>query len=281
MTGLRASIVIPHRNQPDMLKQCLERLMELGYGNQEMIVVDNGSDVPLDFLKDYPVQLLHSHSCPSPYIARNIGISYANEKVIVLLDVNAVVEPDWLENAWGMLDEEVIIAGLPLRPDPGKLDLYQRFDYLYSIIHPIDDAPLKALPATNLFFYKKIWEEIGPFAEVRSLGDMEWTNRAYCKGYTLVVDPGIRFRYPFKSWKAFTSKFRRLGGGKVENKFLHHPRWYIIKNFLPPSPLFVKRMAHKNQREKMELSLFQIFFLCYWVKINYGLGAMQYYISNG
>ncbi len=188
MTSRRVSIIIPHRDQPGKLRQCLERLMELGYGDQEIIVVDNGSGTALDFLKNFPIQLLHSNSRPSPYIARNMGINFANEKVIALLDVNALVEPGWLERALDVLKEEVILAGLPVRPDPKGLDLFQRFDYLYSIIDPVEDAPLKALPATNLFFYKKLWEEVGPFAEVRSLGDMEWTNRAYKKGYTLMAD---------------------------------------------------------------------------------------------
>lgn len=280
MTSRRVSIIIPHRNQPERLWLCLERLMELGYGDQEIIVVNNGSEDSMGFLKNFPCQLFHSSSRPSPYMARNTGIQYANENVIVLLDVNAVVEPGWLEKALDLLTRDMIIAGLPLRPDPKKLDIYERFDFLYSIIHPVEDAPLQALPATNLFFYKKVWEEIGPFAEVRSLGDMEWTNRAYQKGYTLVADPGIRFRYPFKTRKDFTSKFRRLGGGKVENHFIRHPVWYIIKNFLPPSPSFVKRMIHKNRREEMGLSVFQLFFLCYWVKMNYGLGAIRYYIRN-
>ena len=276
----RVSIVIPHRDQPVKLQACLDKLLELDYGDQEILVVDNGSQVSLDFLDTYPVKLLHSDSQPSPYVARNIGISHSSENIIVLLDVNALVHQGWLEKALSLLKEDTIIGGIPQRPDLHVLDIFQRFDYLYSIIDPVDDASLRALPATNLFFHKKVWEAVGPFPEVRSLGDMAWTIRARKKGYTLMVDPAIRFSYPFKSRKAFATKFRRLGGGKAENRFIRYPMSYVLKNFLPPSPLFVRRMQHKNHREKMELSVIQIFLLCYWVKINYGLGAMRQYTRN-
>lgn len=277
MMGRQVSIIIPHRNQFDELSACLDRLMELGYKSQQILVVDNGSDGSLKFLEDYPVGILYSGNQPSPYIARNMGIKHAYEGVIVLLDVNAIVEPGWLEAALEILKKDNIVGGIPSRPDSENLDIWQRFDYLYSVIDPSETKviPVKALPATNLFFYKKVWQDIGPFPNVRSLGDMAWTTRARKSGYKLIVDSRVRFKYPFKSRKKFTTKFRRLGGGKIENHSVRYPFWYILKNFLPPSPAFVKRMYRKNRREKMRLSIIQIIVLCYWVKINYGLGAMR------
>ncbi len=260
------------------MQECLGRLIELGYDQHEILVVDNGSDDSLSFLEDYPVRLLHSDHRPSPYVARNLGIKKAVGNIIILLDVNAIVEPGWMEAALEILDRYSILAGVPKRPDPRNLDAYQRFDYLYAVIDPVDDKPLMALPATNLFFYKSLWEEVGPFREVRSLGDMEWTSRARNMGYTLMVDPEIQFHYPFKSGKAFAAKYRRLGGGKAENHSVSFPVWYVFKNLLPPSPSFVQRMQYKNHREEMGLSVFQLFLLCYWVKINYGIGATRYWI---
>lgn len=275
MIDHRVSIIIPHRNQPAPLRKCLDRLMELGYGSQEITVVDNGSELIPDYLHNYPVKMLRSDSKPSPYVARNLGIERSGCDIIALLDVNAIVVPGWLEAALDLLNDENIIGGIPARPDPRNLDLFQRFDYLHSVIDPVDDAPVKALPATNLFFHKTVWEDIGPFREVRSLGDMEWTIRARKRGYQLVIDPHIRFQYPFKSRKAFTAKCRRLGRGHAENDFHKFPLWYVMKNMLPPSPRFVHQMQSKNRREGMYLSWLQIFFLCYWVKINYGIGYIR------
>lgn len=276
MIDHRVSIIIPHRNQPAQLRKCLDRLMELGYGNQEIIVVDNGSEMIPDYFNNYPVKMLRSDSKPSPYIARNLGIERSGCDIIALLDVNAIVESGWLEYALDLLRDDTILGGIVARPNPARLNLFQRFDYLHSVIDPKDPGPIKALPATNLFFYKKVWEVVGPFQEVRSLGDMEWTVRARNLGYKLTVNSHVRFQYPFKSRKAFTAKCRRLGRGHAENDFHNFPLWYVVKNMLPPSPRFVHRMQSKNRREKMNLSLFQIIGLCYWVKINYGIG----YISN-
>ena len=191
----RVSIIIPHRNQFKQLSACLDRLMEFGCQTHEILVVDNGSSGSLQFLEKYPVEILFSDTQPSPYTARNIGIDHAREDIIVLLDVNAIVEPEWLEAGLEVLKEDNIVGGIPTRPDPEKLDVWQRFDYLYSVIDPLEvkETPLTALPATNLFFYKKVWNDIGPFPSVRSLGDMTWTIRASKAGYKLIVDSRVRF----------------------------------------------------------------------------------------
>ena len=249
--------------------------MELGYGNQEILVVDNDSTFFPKYLTDYPVKTLRSGSRPSPYVARNMGISHASADIIVLLDVNAVVVPGWLEYALKLLREDTILGGITARPDPTSLDIFQRFDYLHSVIAPNSSGNLRALPATNLFFHKTVWDAVGPFREVRSLGDMEWTRRARALGFKLITDAGIRFHYPFKSGKAFTAKYRRLGTGHAEHDSHPYPVWYVIKNFLPPSPGFVKNMLDRNRKERMNLSWIQIFFLCYWVKINYGIGYIR------
>ena len=280
MTDGTVSIIIPHRNQHAQLRKCLDRLIQLGYCDQEIIVVDNSQEGPPYFLTDYPVRTLHTDDRPSPYVARNQGISNAKCKIIALLDVNATVETGWLENALKILRDDVIVGGTVTRPDPTNLDAFQRFDYLHSVVISTLNEPIKALPGGNLFFYKKVWKDVGPFRKVRSLGDMEWTSRALKMGFELKVDPGIRFQYPFKTGKVFSAKYRRLGKGHAENDFHRFPVWYVVKNLLPPSLAFVRNMQNRNRNERMGLSSLLIFFLCYWVKINYALGYMGYYFGE-
>ncbi|HLT93329.1 MAG TPA: glycosyltransferase [Membranihabitans sp.] len=275
MTDSRVSIIIPHRDQPQQLQLCLTQLVELGYHLEEIILVDNGSQSLPEFLKEFPIRVLRCDSPPSPYMARNLGIKEASTDIIVLLDVNAIVQPGWLENALVHLREDIILSGVAIRPNPRRNDVFQRFDYLHSVLDPYRTGSIRALPATNLFFYKKTWETVGPFREVRSLGDMEWTSRAFVRGYKLIADPTVRFEYPFKTRAAFRRKYQRLGGGHAENKFHAHPVLYVLKNFLPPSPTFVQHMHQINQNEGMELSRVQLFFLCYLVKINYALGFLK------
>lgn len=282
------SIVIPHREQPVQLLKCLDRLIELGYHDQEILVVNNelsggpsqDQNVYLDSLKQYPVTLIHVGDRPSPYMARNEGIKKAGSGIIALLDVNCVVEEGWLESALKTLVPEMILSGVPAPPSISNCDSWQRFDYLYSYLDSSGQNPVKALPATNLFFYRSAWKKIGPFEEVRSLGDMEWTIRARQAGYKLKIDGSVRFRYPYKSGQSFRAKFRRLGGGMMENGFIKYPILYILKNFLPPSPKFVRRMHRLNRKEDMKLSWFKILFICYCVKMNYALGVLRYYNRN-
>lgn len=276
----KVSIIIPHRNQHAQLRKCLDRLILLGYGDQEIIVVDNGSEDFPDFLAEYQVSAFRTDDRPSPYIARNLGISNAKCKIIALLDVNATVETGWLENARKILRDDIILGGTIARPNPASLDIFQRFDYLHSVVYWNLDESIKALPGGNLFFYKKVWTKVGPFREVRSLGDMEWTSRAQKMGFELKVDPGIRFQYPFKTGKVFSAKYRRLGKGHAENDFHRFPLWYVVKNLLPPSLAFVRNMQDRNRNERMGLSWLQIFLLCYWVKINYAWGYVDYFLTE-
>ena len=48
----RASVIIPHFNTPELLVKCLQSVaaQTLDYGWFEIIVVDNGSRVPLDIV---------------------------------------------------------------------------------------------------------------------------------------------------------------------------------------------------------------------------------------
>ncbi|WP_236973700.1 glycosyltransferase family 2 protein [Membranihabitans maritimus] len=271
----KCSIIIPHRNQPERLASCLDRLLELGYGNHEIIVVENSDSVP-DFLERYPVIICTTNKFPSPYVARNIGIERASKPIITLLDVNCLVEKGWLDSGLQELEENCIVSGVPIKPDPEKINNWQKFDYLYSSFSDLNTNELKALPAGNLFFYKSAWISIGRFPEVRSLGDMLWTGRASSEGYKLKIAGNSKFKYSFKSKKSFLAKYRRIGFGMGENRFVLNSKWYIIKNVLPPSPAFVKRFWKKNNSESMGLNFFEIVFFCWCVKLQYAKGYFKY-----
>lgn len=275
MTKL-CSIIIPHYNQEEQLRCCLESLKKYDYLHNEVIVVDNGSESFPDFVMDeYEVLLLSTQVSGSPYVARNLGIANSTEENIVLLDVNCEVTDRFLENGLNALRDNLILCGVPTYKDKKGMTSWQRFDYLYSCLRKEDLNHRKSLPATNLFFKRNLIEEIGLFEKVRSLGDIAWTRKAYDSGVDLKICDTVRYYYPFKGKEAFLKKYKRLGGGEVEIGKVKNINLYAIKSFLPPSVKFVKRFLYLNRREATGLAHLEIVFFCWLVKILYGVGAIN------
>lgn len=271
----RYSIIIPHYKQPDQLKKCLDALKQNGCLKHEVIVVDNNSpNFPKQILQDYKVRFLQTKTSGSPYAARNLGIENATHSLICLLDANCEVRHN-LEPGFQMVEEKTIVSGIETYRDKDKMDSWQKFDYLFSLFE--DKPPIRSLAAGNLYFTKKSFKHIGAFREVRSGADTIWTEKAYKDGYKLRYCMDAEFYYPFKKRKAFLRKCRRFGRGQIQNKRIKNFPIYFIKNLLPPSPEFIRRFRKLNKREKMNLSIFEIIYFCWIVKIMYALGSFREY----
>ncbi|MBQ3509764.1 MAG: glycosyltransferase [Peptococcaceae bacterium] len=102
------SVVIPSKDHPDVLKQCIDSIIEYtDYQNYEIIVVDNGSsDVNREQITSYlekteavyvyeKADFNFSHMC-------NLGAAHAKgEYLLFLNDDMEIFQPDWLERMLG------------------------------------------------------------------------------------------------------------------------------------------------------------------------------------
>jgi glycosyltransferase involved in cell wall biosynthesis len=99
-----ASLVIPLRNGPARLRQCLESIWRrTTYPNYEIIVVDDGSASPpcLEYLREIAarpgVRVLRAAGPGSVPRCANLGVDQAGGAVVVLLDQAVeVIAPEWL-----------------------------------------------------------------------------------------------------------------------------------------------------------------------------------------
>jgi O-antigen biosynthesis protein len=104
------SIIIPTRNGVDILKLCVDSLLDrMTYGNVEIIVVDNGSDDPLalkylDSLRSMNRFKVIRDDGPFNYSAiNNRAVAQSSGEYIVLLNNDVeVITPGWLEDMLGM-----------------------------------------------------------------------------------------------------------------------------------------------------------------------------------
>lgn len=90
------SIIIPHRNIPNLLRRCLESIPERN--DIQIIVVDDCSDENITELLEASSNSnrIERYSTPSPKgggAARNIGLSYAKGKWITFIDADDFFTP--------------------------------------------------------------------------------------------------------------------------------------------------------------------------------------------
>jgi glycosyltransferase involved in cell wall biosynthesis len=100
--SLRFSIIVPTRNRAALLDRCLAAMSGLDYArtNFEVLVVDDGSEPPLDdVIAQHPglmsLQVFRAEGV-GPASARNIALKAASGEYVVFTDDDCRPDPKWL-----------------------------------------------------------------------------------------------------------------------------------------------------------------------------------------
>jgi glucosyl-dolichyl phosphate glucuronosyltransferase len=96
---MRLSVVIPTRDRPAMLADCLRTLADQAKppGGMEVLVVDDGSQEPIAVdgaRREVPVRCLRQ-AAGGLNAARNRGVEEAQGELIAFLDDDTLVRPGW------------------------------------------------------------------------------------------------------------------------------------------------------------------------------------------
>lgn len=128
-TAIRpASLIIPTRDRVDLLKVCLDSLIEKTRRcSYEVIIIDNGSVEPrtADFLNSLVskfsfVRVIRDDSDFNWSVLNNIGAKFAKNDVLVFLNNDVeVIDEDWLYwlSGYATLPDVGCVGGLLLYPD--------------------------------------------------------------------------------------------------------------------------------------------------------------------
>src|SRR5579871_5771350 len=121
------SVIIPTRNRPQQLSQCLAALASLDYPRDrfEVLVIDDGSTQPLesvisDWKSRVPVRLL-IQSNTGPATARNRGAAEARGGWLAFLDDDCRAAPGWLKGfADTAASSEEVLGGATQNVSPHR-----------------------------------------------------------------------------------------------------------------------------------------------------------------
>ena len=195
MSDLRISVVIPHLNQPQMLARCLTSLAENTRPPDEIIVVDNGSEMMPDVPEN--VTLLREET-PGPGPARNLGVTHATGDVLAFIDADCLARFDWLEEAARAIARADILGG-DVRigyVNPARLTVLEAYESIFAYQMRRYIAEENFTGTGNLVVRREVLDAVGPFAGLTVAEDRDWGQRATALGYTITYVPRMRVYHP-------------------------------------------------------------------------------------
>jgi GT2 family glycosyltransferase len=210
------SIVIPFRDQVELLRSCLISLRRSNYRDMEVVLVDNGSQhaETLRFL-ERARQRLQVVDCPGEFNFSwlcNHGARRARGDYLLFLNNDTeVLHPDWLEHLLRVACRpEVGVVGATLLYPDGTLQhagLFPRpggcWVHGYRGLSP-DDAGdqgelghVRTVPAVTgacMLLRREVFDALGGFDERLPItyGDVDLCLRAREQGLLVVVTPHAR-----------------------------------------------------------------------------------------
>ena len=108
------SIIIPVYNRPDELDDLLSSLCKQTYVHFEVIVVEDGSEIPAKEIVRRYQERLDLHYCvitnSGPGMARNHGARQARGEYLLILDSDVVLPSTWLEHIHDSLNHYPVDA---------------------------------------------------------------------------------------------------------------------------------------------------------------------------
>ena len=239
-SGLRVAVVIPAYNRSELLARTLASLAQQpDTSTFEVHVCDDGSDEDIrgvvESVDGLDISYHHQpHDGFGAGRARNLGAAHANADILLLLDSDCMVPPDFVERhrAWhGSSATSVVIGSRSNPPDEtsGEVEHYRSQLLRRSAGLQHGGEAFRAFVSSNISLPLAFFRELGGFDErFRWWGseDSELGWRAWQAGATFVFDPTLEIDHQLDLDSAGgvegRKEARRLNSGLMASLVPHH-----------------------------------------------------------
>lgn len=239
----KISVIIPVRNRPSEVDECLRSLEQLDYptGKLEVMVVDDASedDTPQTVQK-YPVRLIRLEDrCQASY-CRNLGAEEATGEILAFIDSDCVADPGWLKQLISAFDDPHLAAlggRVDAYFDQTGLDRYEKAESSLMVSsyakRTQPDDPFFYVPACNFLVRRDLFLKIGGFNVDLSVGeDVDLCWRLQKQGHTIEFRPqGSVYHKHRNRLAAFCKRRFEYGTSEPLLQKMHPDR---VKRFLIP-----------------------------------------------
>jgi len=215
------SVIVPHLNQPGLLRGLLASLFAQGLEPErfEVIVVDNGSRVlPRAEIAAFPGVRLAEEPVPGPGPARNRGAGLARGPLLAFTDSDCTAAPGWLDAILARFaaDPDLAVLGGDIRMTvarPGDPSPAEAFECVYAYDQRDYIERLGFSVTANLAMRQAVFAAVGPFGGIDVAEDTDWCARARAQGFAVRYAPEMLVLHPARrSMAELRAKWDRIIG---------------------------------------------------------------------
>ncbi|WP_245708113.1 glycosyltransferase [Halobacterium jilantaiense] len=238
-------LIIPVYNDSTGIRETLSSVTELSSKAVELrvFVVDNGSSdetptVSMELAEDHEfVNVLIEDEIQGSYAARNAGIRNSNGEVIVFLDADERVPPNFVENVLSTVEtQNVSYLGCNVEVCNSAPGITAKYNQQNAF--PVEQylSQEHYAPTCALVVRREVFEDVGLFdARLISGGDREFGERVHEAGYKQGYAEDATVYHPARtSFESLAKKNFRVGRGFCQ-KQRYYPERYGNPG-IPPKP---------------------------------------------
>ncbi len=263
------SVIIPVWNGSEHLKACLTALLGQSYSPLEVIAVDNASsDGSARLIEEaFPsVQLLRNRYNLGFSGGCNVGLRAARGDVLVLLNQDTQVRPDWAAALAAATQDPAVgvVGSLIFYPDGERVQHAGAWmEWPLGLAHHEESIPESAravewVTGAALAFRREVMERVGLLDEGFWPGyfeDADFCFRVRAAGYTVRLDPAATLLHHESTSvgdPVLRSRYYQRGRLRLVLKHLPPERW--LSEFVPAEEAYQQPAVFGHESEALRLA---------------------------
>lgn len=270
----KISVLIPVRNGEKTLAKCLESVLDTGYKNYEIVVVDNSSkDDTKNIIREFEKKDKKVRYSFEPKIsrgaARNRGFQDSSGSIIAMIDSDCIAPKNWVFRISRpiILGKARIVQGSESSEEKSPLALMQQRHNRELLKRNIKGDYIDHIDTKNFAIKRNILEKAGGFSELGDLEDFELKIKLKELGYKIyfLKIPAVRHHHREDILSLFR---RRVNQGYWSYKIYRMHAGYAEKNpeemfgAIRPEAFFrffYPYMRNYSRKHSSEESFFEFF----------------------
>lgn len=252
------SIIIPHKNTPDLLCRCLDSIPKRD--DIQIIVVDDNSDEGKVNFSTFPgindkcVEVYFTKEGKGAGYARNVGLKHAKGKWLLFADSDDFFAPNVEQIIDTYLNEEAdMIIFKSSSVDSESMTLTNRSEKINKLIDNCISGKISALdvalgvhvPWCRMIRHKLVKDNNILFDEVIASNDTMFTTKVSCLSNQIRVVSDILYTITYRAGSLWDSRKRDHNNFLTRIEVLINRNKFLKEKGYPASPAILYLLASK------------------------------------